>query len=201
MRLCKAKVTAYRSIRDTGDFEIEPNKSILAGPNEAGKTAVLQALQQINPPAGVKKFDALRDYPRALYNDDIASGKVDPSKTTIVVATFVLEASDKAEIPSDYHQCTYTYGRYLNNSAWYRLDGGPQIQTLGDFRKDLIRLANHADKQFPADTDPKPSDEIQTIIGTQSDRVPLQGDLANTLQAWLNKISSLVDEGRRGSTG
>lgn len=43
---------------------METAKTILVGPNEAGKTAVLQALQQVNPPEGVKRLDALRDYPR-----------------------------------------------------------------------------------------------------------------------------------------
>jgi ABC-type multidrug transport system ATPase subunit len=45
MRLKKARVTKYRSIRDTGWFEVESGKSILVGPNEAGKTVLLEALQ------------------------------------------------------------------------------------------------------------------------------------------------------------
>ncbi len=69
MRLQKVRVQNYRSIRDTGEFEVEWTKTIMVGPNEAGKSAILQALLQINPPKGVKGFDALRDYPRALYND------------------------------------------------------------------------------------------------------------------------------------
>ena len=63
MRLRKARVQNYRSIRDTGWFDVEKDKTILVGPNEAGKTVVLQALQQINPPDGIAKFDPLRDYP------------------------------------------------------------------------------------------------------------------------------------------
>lgn len=74
MRLKRARVQTYRSIRDTGFFEVESGKTILVGPNEAGKSAILQALQQINAPKGVKGFDPLRDYPRALYND-ITTGK------------------------------------------------------------------------------------------------------------------------------
>jgi len=34
MRLSKAHIRKYRSIRDTGEFEIEPGKTILVGPNE-----------------------------------------------------------------------------------------------------------------------------------------------------------------------
>jgi predicted ATP-dependent endonuclease of OLD family len=71
MRLEKARVQNYRSIYDTGIFEIEKLKTILVGPNEAGKTVILQALQQLNKPNEVAGFEALRDYPRSLYNDII----------------------------------------------------------------------------------------------------------------------------------
>jgi recombinational DNA repair ATPase RecF len=42
MRLKSARVTKYRSIRDSGWFDVEDGKSILVGPNEAGKTALLR---------------------------------------------------------------------------------------------------------------------------------------------------------------
>lgn len=75
MRLVEARVQNYRSIIDTGWFSVEENKLILVGPNEAGKTAILQALQQLSPPEGVKELDELRDYPRSKYND-ISTKKV-----------------------------------------------------------------------------------------------------------------------------
>ncbi|GAB7197415.1 AAA family ATPase [Dickeya oryzae] len=56
MRLSRVRVQNYRSIIDTGEFEVERLKTILVGPNEAGKTAILQAIQQINPPEGTKKI-------------------------------------------------------------------------------------------------------------------------------------------------
>ena len=62
MRLQKARVRKYRSIRDTGWFGVEALKTILVGPNESGKTVLLQALQQINRPERVRGFKALRDY-------------------------------------------------------------------------------------------------------------------------------------------
>jgi hypothetical protein len=36
MRMSKARVTSYRSIRDTGWFEVEKMKTIMVGSNEAG---------------------------------------------------------------------------------------------------------------------------------------------------------------------
>ncbi|MEE9385566.1 MAG: AAA family ATPase [Nannocystaceae bacterium] len=85
MRIIKAKVQKYRSIRDSGWFDVEDGKTIFVGPNEAGKTALLKALQQLNAPEGVDGFDALRDYPRSELND-LDSGRVKAAETTVVQA-------------------------------------------------------------------------------------------------------------------
>jgi predicted ATP-binding protein involved in virulence len=90
------QVRHYRSIRDTGVFEVENDKTILVGPNEAGKSAILAAVQQLNPPKGIKGFDALRDYPRALYND-ITTEKVMPSSMPVVTGIFELDADHEAK--------------------------------------------------------------------------------------------------------
>lgn len=66
MKLIKARVQNYRSIIDTGEFEIEELKTIMVGPNEAGKTVILRALQQLNKPKEIPGFDVLRDYPRSI---------------------------------------------------------------------------------------------------------------------------------------
>jgi predicted ATP-binding protein involved in virulence len=99
MKLKTAHIQNYRSVHDTGVFGVEAAKTILVGPNEAGKTAVLQALQQIKRPEGLKCFDALRDYPRAKYND-ITTGKVDPEKVPVATVTFTLDGDDLAALPA-----------------------------------------------------------------------------------------------------
>jgi hypothetical protein len=80
MRLKKARVTKYRSVRVSWWFDIEFGKTILVGPNEAGKTVLLQAMQQLDAPTDIPGFDALRDYPRSEYND-VTTGKVGPKKS------------------------------------------------------------------------------------------------------------------------
>ena len=86
MKLKTVRVTNYRSIKDTGVIDIERQKTILVGPNEAGKSAILQAIQHLKRPEGVPKLDALRDYPRSLYND-ITRGKVKPGLSKVVTVT------------------------------------------------------------------------------------------------------------------
>eukprot|EP01132_Coremiostelium_polycephalum_P016870 gene16870-20244_t len=55
--------TAYRDIKGTGEFTIENLKTSLTSPNEAGKTAILKILQQLNRPKDIDGFDKIRNYP------------------------------------------------------------------------------------------------------------------------------------------
>lgn len=194
MRLASARIRNYRSIFDTGEFEIEQSKTILVGPNEAGKTAILRALQQINPPKGVKGFEALRDYPRSLYSD-ISTGKVNPKDVTIVQGTFVLEDRDKADLPLDFHDCTLTVGRTLANEHWCRLNGGPSIPAFGSIKKDLLRLDAHVASRRPEPTEgKKPIPALSSITAGWHDEDQVSGDKAKALYQWLETIYPFIDE-------
>ena len=147
MRLKKARVRNYRSIRDSGWFDVESDKTILVGPNEAGKTVLLRALLQINRPDGVPGFDPLRDFPRSQLNDlkldETSGGNIRPDEVTVVEAHFGLDQSDRQavmEIDDRFADCTYVFGRRLGNGCWHCLDGGPVTPTYGDIRNDLLRF-------------------------------------------------------------
>ncbi len=64
MKLTKVHVREFKSIRDSNPFEIG-NVTCLVGKNEAGKTAILEALYRLNPiiPEHAK-FEVTEDYPR-----------------------------------------------------------------------------------------------------------------------------------------
>ena len=192
MRLVKGRVRNYRSIRDTEWFDVEEGKTILVGPNEAGKTAVLQALQQINPPKGVPKFDPLRDYPRALYND-ITSKKVDPASVIVVDAVFVLEADDRKAIPPEFGDCKYGFHRKLDNNAWHELIGGPALPKYENIEKDLTRLAAHVDSRT-ADGSPKPSAALAAITQGWEANTEIEETRGAALEKWLNSIIPQVNE-------
>lgn len=198
MRLSAARVQKYRSIRDTGWFDVEDTKTILVGPNEAGKTAILQALQQINPPEGVRKFEALRDYPRSEFND-ISTGKVKPANVTVASARFELDDDDKAAIPEEYRECKYVYHRKLDNNAWHQLEGGPKVPTYADITKDLQRLVAYVDKRVPvaaegAASEEKPSEKLEAVTEEWEDSTVIEGDEATALAGWLKEVLPLIDE-------
>lgn len=197
MRLKSARVQNYRSVRDTGLFDIERAKTILVGPNEAGKTAVLQALQRINAPTGVAGFQALRDYPRALYND-ITTGSVKPENTPVATAIFDLEDGDRDELPESLHHVQYKFTRYLDNNGRHELVGAPPLPTYGSISKDLARLAAHIDSRT-AVADGEPASNAQaTKIAALTDgwreTTLLSASITKELRAWLDSAVTLIDD-------
>jgi predicted ATPase len=158
----------------------------------------LQALQQINPPADVAKFDALRDYPRSKYNE-ISKKTVSPKDITVVEAHFSLDAEDIKLLPKGFEDCVYVLGRNLDNSFWHHLIGGLKVETFGGVNKDLMRLCSHVDPRIPVGaegtpTTEKPSAELSAIVGQWEDGMPIIGDNVKALLSWLDKIYPLIDE-------
>ncbi|EDL61216.1 ATP-dependent nuclease [Gimesia maris] len=69
MQLISAQITNFRSITDSGIFSIDPKVTCLVGKNESGKTAILQALEKINPlDSSHREFRSL-DFPRARLTE------------------------------------------------------------------------------------------------------------------------------------
>ena len=200
MILTHVRVQNYRCVRDTGWFEFERAKTILVGPNEAGKTAVLEALQQIHAPVGVQGFDALRDYPRKLYNADIQSQKRDPSDVSVASARFALEPDDLAGLPEGFSGTTeYGCTRHLNNELTHWLEGGPEFVVFSEeIRKDLMRLATHVDKRASeeeANDEQRFSVDLNdTIAGWQVGSTKIDDDRADELRRWLDRALGFVDE-------
>lgn len=78
MKLISARVQNYRSVEDSGEFEIG-ELTCLVGKNEAGKTTLLNALRGLRP-AQSFKFDETNDYPRRFatrFNDRHPGGSAE----------------------------------------------------------------------------------------------------------------------------
>lgn len=202
MKLVKARVQNYRSIIDSGEFEIEKLKTILVGPNEAGKTVLLKALQQLSKPDDVPGFEALRDYPRSLYND-ITTKVVDPSKVTVVTGYFELDDSDKALLPEEFKNCTYKVWRNLDNKGYHSLESAPAKVTFKDIKTDLVRLGAHLDSNYTSPAtiaegaiDPKrPSELYKTLTTGWYDFEQISDEKNTKLKSWLENMIPYVEEG------
>ena len=192
MRLIRARVQGYRSIIDSGWFDVENGKTILVGPNEAGKTAILQALQRLNPPNGNELFNPLRDYPRAKYDEDIEKGGIDPSNYTVVEGHFSLDKSDADQLPEAYRNITYVFGRHLDNSAWHRLDNAPDKLYFSDVEKDLQKILLHfRDTAISQGVAESLTTALQTeyegIVSGLARTSTISANKAKQLKDWMNK--------------
>lgn len=197
MKLTKARIQNYRSIIDTGEFDIEELKTIMVGPNEAGKTIILKALQQLNKPSDIAGFDVLRDYPRSLYND-ISTKKVLPKDVTVVTGYYTLEESDKELIPDEFKDCVYKSYKNIDNKLHHSLENAPSVIYYKDIKNDLTRTLSHLDKQYKIDNQEEtntPSELVKSIIGAWSDYTSMSGENATKLTAFLEKNYALVEEG------
>ncbi|WP_440973609.1 AAA family ATPase [Pseudomonas koreensis] len=193
MRLITARVQNYRSIIDTGEFSVENLKTILVGPNEAGKTAILQALQQLNPPEKAPKFNALRDYPRSKYSQ-IKRKEVDIDEVEVVRGTFSLDDEDMSHAPERLktQKLVYCFYRKMNNRGVHWINGVSFPNYLS-VKKDLLRMVAHFDREIE-DGQPKASAEsLAKIIGASTDSTNLS-ELAKALVTWLDNFYVKIDE-------
>jgi len=77
LKLKKVHITNFRSVEDSREFAVD-HTTCLVGKNEAGKTAVLQALASLNPhDATPFELNKVRDYPRRYltHYDERHDGK------------------------------------------------------------------------------------------------------------------------------
>lgn len=82
MKLIRARVQNYRSVEDSGEFEIG-DLTCLVGKNEAGKTAVISALRGLHPSQPFE-FDETIDYPRRFstrFDDRHENGTAEVIRT------------------------------------------------------------------------------------------------------------------------
>ena len=195
MHFIEARVSNYRSILDTGWFEIEKAKTILVGPNEAGKTVLLQALCHLNPPEGTPHVDPLRDYPRSRYNANIQSGAREPSTIPVVQGRFLLDNDDGAEVAGAKPQMVYVRTRFLDNHFEHYVEHSPFDYVYTDaLRKDLIRMATHAGTSA-ADQDHGPLSTLErTTAQWKAGTTRVSGDKALHLRSWLESLTPHVNE-------
>ncbi|MBL9081579.1 MAG: AAA family ATPase [Planctomycetales bacterium] len=94
MKLKTVRVKNFKCVKDSTEFGVDPKVTCLVGKNESGKTAILQAVEKLNPLNAAKgKFDGL-DYPRSEWSEYQESGRTDDA----IVTTWELEDADVSAV-------------------------------------------------------------------------------------------------------
>jgi len=130
MKLHKVHIREFKSVRDSGEFEVGKTTA-LVGKNEAGKTAILQAIYRLNPIiAGDAVFSVTDDYPRMEvedYEHSVSSGKRAP--TTVVAATFKLDEAELQRLNDDYGPGILPSGSFTLSRAYPKEKGAESPRT------------------------------------------------------------------------
>ena len=196
MRLSAFRVQRFRNILDSTEIEVEPDVTVLVGKNEAGKTALLQALYRLNPSNGVE-FDVTEHYPRWMEVRDRKAGVVE--SVTPISATFRLDEAEKELVGKALgdgvlRADTVTVSRTYSGSL--------QVGVSCDARKaienifEAIGLSATNAKRFA-----KAKDFADLKAGVESWRAQIaaepEGDGPQALQDLETKIEGLPDEAWR----
>jgi predicted ATP-dependent endonuclease of OLD family len=120
MLLRKFEVSRFRNVLDSGPIPVEGDVTSLVGKNESGKTAMLHALQRLNP-ARTATFELEADYPRWLLIRDRKEGKADeavPIRATFEMEQTDLDALEKQFGPGVMKEKTIEVSRGYNGSLY-----------------------------------------------------------------------------------
>lgn len=99
MKLISFRVTKFRNIVDSGEVLVDPLVTSVVGKNEAGKSALLEALYLLNPVHKTNLF--LQDqYPRWLLSKDRRSTNLEEHAP--ISAKLLLEEEDLAALENKY---------------------------------------------------------------------------------------------------
>jgi len=200
MRVESARVSNFRCVLDSGEFSIESDKTILVGINEAGKTALLKALQHVSPAKGAAPIDWLFDAPAAKV-DDIRRKNLDPSNLAVARAVMIPEAKDLVglNLPDESTSIRLVVTRWMDGRRTYEVTGLNPAPQLKDIEKPLLRLASAMSKQ--SESEPKETAESLNVwMRSRDSEAPLVGNLADELRELLNESLPLFLEGSAADT-
>lgn len=106
MELKTIRIQNFRSVEDSGVFTVE-HLTCLVGKNEAGKTAILQALAGLNPhPATPFQYEIERDYPKrflARYSE-----RHTDEQAAVATTTWKIGDAQKAAIAAEFGSAAVT---------------------------------------------------------------------------------------------
>jgi energy-coupling factor transporter ATP-binding protein EcfA2 len=136
MKMSKVRVTNFRSIEDSTEFDVG-QLCCLVGKNEAGKTAIEQALAGLNPhPSTPISYDLERDYPRRWLAD---YKERHPDDAATVVTTKWTLSDEEKEAIAEKVGATAILDRPVTIIRRYG-DTAPQWEFPIDFKKAVENL-------------------------------------------------------------
>lgn len=163
MRLKSFHVWNYKNIDDSNEIAVDRDVTCFVGKNEAGKTAVLQALYRLNPITG-DEYDEVKDYPRKRlreYQRKVDSDREEPAK--VITATFELDGDDIAAVSEGFGECVAP-GAILSITKKY--DGTKLIGLEVDEQKWVKHYTSSSSLSGMAAQKAKATKSLESLITT-----------------------------------
>lgn len=194
MRIESAIITNYRCIVDSGEFGVEADKTILVGINEAGKTALLKAIQLVSPTADTPKIDWLFDAPAPMV-DDIRRGNLDRERMAVAKVVLTPDAADVDGLAlANGADLRLEMTAWLSGKRTYRVTGLPPSSSLGDVDKSIVRLTSAMSKQSNEDAKAA-AQALTSWRAGRSQGDSISGDIAEELRGHLDALLPLFADG------
>jgi len=122
MILKSVRIENFKCIEDSNEFSIE-QVTCLVGKNESGKTAILQAINKLNPiMADEEDFQDLGEYPRRKWSE--YKERREESPDNVLTTTWELESEDAETIKDSFgsevlQSDTFTVTKGYNNEPYF----------------------------------------------------------------------------------
>lgn len=189
MKLIKARVTNFRSVEDSNEFEIG-DLTCLVGKNEAGKTAVLNALYGLNP-LGAFKYDKVRDYPRRYltrFDERHPDGE-----SSVVETHWRLSSEDVVHVEK-------IFGKSALKSDVITIRNGFQPQPRWSVQINEAAIVKslasmHLSEDESKEVTAKTVSELNELLSGQPSRSPGQQSLVDVIGKYRNKsvLHAVID--------
>jgi len=142
MKIVKFRIKNYRSIRDTGDCYLDGKITILAGKNEAGKTTILEALEDFNTDKDVRE-DAIPLWDESSKPEIELTTKLEKEDVSQIFEKFGIKKSNVDELTI---KVSKVYPRD------YKIDYSEILKALfpekKKLEKDLVELIKDLEKKI-----------------------------------------------------
>jgi predicted ATP-dependent endonuclease of OLD family len=186
LKLASFRIRKFRNIIDSGEIIVDSDVTCLVGMNESGKTAVLTALNRLNPTDG-DSFIVQQDYPRWLLTRDRRNGLVDG--TVPIEATFTITPEDAQVVADKLGIGAISAGDTVRAKRRYGSTTAPHWQLHVDAAAAVSNIVDRADidvelaKKLKECPDfPELSAKIQDLASELADsesEEPRKTDIAN----------------------
>lgn len=195
MKIIKFRIKNYESIKDSGDCYLDDKITILAGKNEAGKTVILEALENLNTDnpigdAAVPIWDESR-----LPEISILLG-LSKKESKELKGKFAIESKEKElklEIVKKYPDNIYAF----TEESLVRIN--PAFESLEDKKKkaaEIINLVDERDENFQFNTDfLEHPQQLDQLLGYQPEFITdLLLEDQKTMKAKIEELKIIAKE-------